>query len=208
MDGVVSDTQKLHARVESELLAQLGVAISPEEITRRFAGMSLTQQFGELLWGKRAHYDMQLVEKEKWRRMADLAKQGVDPVKGSVETLIELVYHFRLGLGSASVLPYVESVLHALDVRPLFESVVTGDMVAQGKPAPDIFLRVARELHIPPSRCVVIEDGKSGMIAAARAGMKCIALVPQISDEYPTQHQICSLYELNQGYIRSVLAVG
>ena len=50
------------------------------------------------------------------------------------------------------------------------------DVGGKGKPAPDIFLYVARRIGVLPSDCMVIEDVPLGIEAAHRAGMKCIAL--------------------------------
>ena len=52
----------------------------------------------------------------------------------------------------------------------------SGETVARGKPAPDIFLKAASELGIDPTRCLVIEDAVAGVQAAHAAGMRCIAV--------------------------------
>jgi beta-phosphoglucomutase-like phosphatase (HAD superfamily) len=48
--------------------------------------------------------------------------------------------------------------------------------VAHGKPAPDIFLKAAERLGVPPARCVVVEDAVPGIEAAHAAGMPCVAI--------------------------------
>ena len=48
--------------------------------------------------------------------------------------------------------------------------------MSRGKPAPDIFLKAAEELHMPPVVCIVIEDAVAGVQAAHAAGMRCIAV--------------------------------
>jgi pseudouridine-5'-monophosphatase len=60
----------------------------------------------------------------------------------------------------------------------LFSAVVTGDdpRLAEGKPAPDIFLLAAADLGAQPSGCLVVEDSPAGVEAALRAGMQVIAL--------------------------------
>lgn len=55
------------------------------------------------------------------------------------------------------------------------EEVFTRELVANGKPAPDLFLYSADKMGVKPERCIVIEDSTSGIEAALAAGMKCIS---------------------------------
>lgn len=71
--------------------------------------------------------------------------------------------------------------LSAIGLDDRFETIVCGDDIEHGKPAPDIFLEAARRLQTPPSRCVVLEDSDSGARAAHAAGMRVI-VVPEFED--------------------------
>jgi beta-phosphoglucomutase-like phosphatase (HAD superfamily) len=64
----------------------------------------------------------------------------------------------------------------------MFDANVCGRDFAHGKPAPDIFLAAAEELHLPPERCCVIEDATSGVQAAKAGGMACVG-VARLGDE-------------------------
>ena len=64
----------------------------------------------------------------------------------------------------------------------MFDANVCGRDFAHGKPAPDIFLAAAAELHVPPGRCFVIEDATSGVQAARAGGMACVG-VARLGDE-------------------------
>ena len=70
----------------------------------------------------------------------------------------------------------VEEVLKLNNLRRLFSAVVTSSEVEHGKPAPDIFLRSAELLRVPPESCWVIEDSKPGIAAGLAAGMQVIAI--------------------------------
>lgn len=48
-------------------------------------------------------------------------------------------------------------------------------MVANGKPAPDLFLHAASVLGAQPSDCLVVEDSPAGIVAAKAAGMRVVA---------------------------------
>ena len=53
--------------------------------------------------------------------------------------------------------------------------IFSADEVANGKPAPDVFLHAAGRMATEPARCVVVEDSVSGVAAATAAGMRVIA---------------------------------
>ena len=57
----------------------------------------------------------------------------------------------------------------------------SADDVAEGKPAPDIFLRAAKLMGVSPDRCLVLEDAPAGILAAQRAGMQVIAIPSPLS---------------------------
>jgi beta-phosphoglucomutase-like phosphatase (HAD superfamily) len=53
---------------------------------------------------------------------------------------------------------------------------VSSEEVARGKPAPDVYLAAAQRLGVDPSGCVAIEDSRNGILSAAAAGMRVIAI--------------------------------
>jgi beta-phosphoglucomutase len=63
-----------------------------------------------------------------------------------------------------------------LGLKRYLTALVSGESVAHGKPAPDVFLKAASELGIEPSKCLVIEDAMAGVEAALAGGMYCIAV--------------------------------
>ena len=78
----------------------------------------------------------------------------------------------RLALATSSPRTQADYILQATGLKPYFASVITGDMVTHGKPAPDIFLLAAHSLNLKPEDCLVFEDGQHGL-SAAKAAHKC-----------------------------------
>lgn len=68
----------------------------------------------------------------------------------------------------------VESTINVIKLRSLFNTIVTLDDVATGKPAPDLFLLAAERMGVAPDECIVYEDTDAGLEAARRAGMRWI----------------------------------
>ena len=67
-------------------------------------------------------------------------------------------------------------ILERLGISALFDVIVDGNKVTQAKPDPEVFLRAAHELSIPPASCVVFEDAEAGVEAARRAGMGTVGI--------------------------------
>jgi beta-phosphoglucomutase-like phosphatase (HAD superfamily) len=80
------------------------------------------------------------------------------------------------GIGSSTEQKNVLLGLKKLGLSGLFQAAVTAEHVQRGKPAPDVFLEVARQLGVEPGRCVVFEDAPAGVEAGKAAGMKVVGV--------------------------------
>ena len=80
----------------------------------------------------------------------------------------------KAGIATSNGRDMVDAVLESLQIRPFFQVIATACEVAAGKPAPDIYLEVARRLQAEPSRCMVFEDVPAGILAGKRAGMRVL----------------------------------
>jgi beta-phosphoglucomutase family hydrolase len=207
LDGTLSDTQKMHAVVESALLAKHNVYISPSEITRRYAGVITREFFQEVLSQQRQPYDLDALLREKWKQMAIMAKQQrIKAMPGAVVLVRGLSKaNIRLAVASASNLSYVMTVLQVLALDLFFQAVVSGDMVQKGKPDPESFLLAAEMLGVRPAKCVVVEDGRSGMTAALAAGMKCVGVVERLDEDYPARILVRSLENIKPEFFQALL---
>lgn len=97
----------------------------------------------------------------------------IDEIAAFVETLRGRIPMAVASGGSRLV---VEKTLSVVGISDWFDEVVTADDVKDGKPAPDIFLRAAFLLGVPPERCLALDDAPAGILAAQRAGMQVIAV--------------------------------
>lgn len=83
---------------------------------------------------------------------------------------------FELAVASSSSRTRLEAALRVTRLDHLFAHVVSGDDVAAGKPAPDIYLAAAAALGAQPTDCIAVEDTAPGIASAAAAGMKVVAV--------------------------------
>jgi beta-phosphoglucomutase-like phosphatase (HAD superfamily) len=184
MDGVLVDSEPIYDRETTLFLAELGVVADPA-FYDTLRGLPPLEVWSRLA----ARYDLpqplEWLAAESIRRL-DLhfgSLGPLDPVPGAGELVAELVAAtVPLAVASSSVAGRVAAVLDALGLDRHFGVTVSGDDVADGKPAPDIFLEAARRLGVDPAACVVVEDSYNGVTAALAAGMRCVAYAADGSD--------------------------
>lgn len=100
------------------------------------------------------------------------------PVKKGFYQLISYIERHQLlkGLVSSSDASVVQTNLEATSLFKLFDVVISGDQLAQSKPAPDIYLRAAMLLGVQPKDCLVLEDSENGIKAGVNAHMDVICI--------------------------------
>jgi len=83
---------------------------------------------------------------------------------------------YRLAIGTSLDASYLNIILRRFNISGLFEAIVTGDQITQGKPHPETYLLVIHKLGLQPDECVVFEDAETGILSAKAAGAWCIAV--------------------------------
>lgn len=168
-DGTLADTMPLHFVAWTTAMNRHGIEFSEE----RFYTLAGTPPFRiiEILateQGVTLDAEAAAAEKESLYLTSLAEVQPIDPV-------VQLArdYHGRLPLAvaSGSSRDVVTRTLTHLNVIELFTCVVTSEDTQRHKPDPDVFLKAAELLGIPPAGCLVLEDADGGIVAAQRAGM-------------------------------------
>lgn len=176
LDGVLIDSSKEHYLAWKRLFKEKGILIN-KQIFKEIFGMGNKEILGKIL--KRELSEKELEEfsdlKEKYYRQYMRGK-SIRPMLGMKALLENLKQRFKMSIATSTPRENLNLILEKLKIKEYFEALATGDEVAKGKPNPDIFLLAAKKLGEEPQRCVVVEDALSGVEAAKRAGMKCIAI--------------------------------
>lgn len=179
MDGVISDTERFYVEAMIERLKREGIAVTPAELSNLF-GSTMRHNCGVLKerYGLEKDADTYVDEIHEIKEQF-LNEQGLHPMPGAVELIRKL--HGAgalLAVASSSPREVIEHHMEAFGIRDCFDTIVSGLECREGKPAPEIYLRAAENLGLPPSECVVIEDSCNGVKAGKAAGMYCYAYVP------------------------------
>lgn len=166
-DGTIADTAPANHASYSAALAEVGIELSRTEFDAVAAGRNWRQFLPEILAQHGVDADASAIA----RRKAELYPTFFDSIVLN-EGLIPLLQLQRtkcsLAVVTTATGANVRAVMRHFELEPLFDLIVTGDDVANHKPAPDAYLLAAERLGCVPGECLVIEDSDIG-VAAGRA---------------------------------------
>ncbi len=175
-DGVLVDSEVIAVEVESELLTEAGFPITADEIADRFVGLTYTSMLEDLEAQFERPLPSELVPLIE-RTVIEKFPSRLRPVAG-IEAFLQRSSLPRCVASSSDLDRLHHSLaLTGLDHHFVPELVLSAQMVARGKPEPDLFLLAAERLGTQPSSCLVIEDSPHGVRAAVRAGIPVVGLV-------------------------------
>ena len=181
MDGVVVDTGLVHNIAEQKILKDIGIDISLEEI-RKYAGIAASIWFKEILKKYNKVADAEKLEKKKFKMVYNSLEKNVPFVPGALELIGLLKKNkIKIALASGSPKDFVNYIVSKSSLNKKFDVVIGLGDYSNSKPDPEIFLLASKEINIKPKDCVVIEDANHGVLAAKKAGMKCIGFVNENS---------------------------
>lgn len=181
LDGTLVDSMHVWDKVDTDFLAKRGHAVPDDLFCNLPSGdglLPIAHYFKER-FSLTEDVDAILAE---WESMLIGFYSQVKLIEGAYETLGKLLNSNKiLGMGTSNSEVLAEAVLANNKIKDYFSSIVTGCKVERGKPFPDIYLTVAKELGVKPHECLVIEDTTHGVEAAKNAGMSVIAIYNDFS---------------------------
>jgi len=180
LDGVIVDTAVFHYQAWKKLANSMGFDLT-ETQNERLKGISRLESLDILLEiGKTdaisdEEKQQLATSKNEWYRENILKMTPKDILPGVKNFLQELKKaHYKIAIGSSS--KNAGTILERIGLENYFDAVVDGTKISRSKPDPEVFLKGAQELNIPPEQCLVFEDAESGIEAAKNAGMKTIGV--------------------------------
>ena len=175
-DGVLVDSEVLAIRGERTALTAFGLNYSPQEYVRKFVGLHDGAFFSSLREDYRALHKAEAPDDFEDQVLAGRGRERhlLQPIPGADKALLAARKQaVAVGVASSSRAHFLQSKLERTGLYNLVAPhVYSADLVAHGKPAPDIFLYAAEKLGVDPGRCLVIEDSENGVKAGIAAGMR------------------------------------
>jgi len=182
LDGTLIDSETNYVKTDLEFLRRRGIDL-PEEAMHQFIGIGSEAfiAFTQETYGYLGDVAQMLEEKNQiYQELASRETRTFPEMLRFVE--IAQAAGLLVAIASGSSLEIIYKCLTWGSIPYTFDLIISAEEVAQGKPAPDIFLEAARRLQVNPTECLVVEDSRPGTLSAKAAGMACVS-VPFIPAE-------------------------
>lgn len=180
LDGTLVDSMWIWRDIDIAYLGRYGIEL-PDNIQLQIEGMSFSET-AQFFKEKFAIPDDVETIKRDWNALAWEKYTNEVPLKQGVVAFLNKARKkgLKMGIATSNSVELVKQIAHVHDLHKYFPVIKTSCEVKKGKPAPDIYLLVAKVLQVKPERCLVFEDIVPGIIAGKSAGMRVCA----VEDEY------------------------
>jgi beta-phosphoglucomutase len=177
LDGTLVDSEEFHWRSWRDTMRVEGVELTYEQFLASF-GQRNDRILPAWLGADVDPGRVQRIGDDKeagYRRLAET--HGLTPLPGAREWLSTLrASGWKQAIASSAPRMNVEMMLRVAGIDGCFDAIVSADDVTIGKPDPQVFLKAAEKVGVPPARCIVVEDAAAGIEGARRAGMRSIGV--------------------------------
>ena len=179
LDGVIVDTAVFHFQAWRRCAQKLGGDFT-EAQNEELKGVSRVDSLKKIIeWTGASvtadEFEALMVEKNEWYLELVQELSAADGLPGTVAFLEQAhAQGIKIALGSAS--KNAPMILDKMGLTPLFDAIIDGNNVINGKPHPEVFLKGAAALGLNPEECVVFEDSIAGVQAAKTGGMSCVGI--------------------------------
>ena len=190
-DGTLHDTEKVFMQAWKLAAAELNV---PDiETTIRDCTGTTIEWIGAYWAKKYPNIPFEEYLPRRQYHFGEIVKDGIPVKEGAYELLDYLKERgYAIGMATSTGQRSAMEHLERTDMLKYFapEAIITGNMVKNGKPAPDIYLLAAERLGVSPEACIGVEDSLNGVRAIHAAGMRAV----MIPDMIPPTPDVERLY--------------
>ena len=177
-DGVLVDTEVLFNQALVDDLGTHGLSLTLEECMGLFVGGTISSVKGQV--GKLGTVLPDTWVEDFYAKAYELLGEHTEPIAG-IKAALDAIERAGIAycVASNGRVKKMEITLGRTGMLDRFKDVMfSAQALGTAKPAPDLFLIAAKAFEVSPDDCVVVEDSKTGVLAAKNAGMKCFGYAP------------------------------
>ncbi|WP_338848961.1 HAD family phosphatase [Massilia sp. W12] len=187
-DGVLVDTEHLFFEANREILAPLGVELTP----RMFLDWYLLDNCGawHLLYGRGyGPADIPALRQQRNQIQTRLLRERLAQnsqlaIPGMPQLVAQLASCARMGVVTSAIREHFDLIHADLPFKQHIEFALTDECYVNSKPAPDPYLAGLARLKMPARDCLAVEDSPRGLLAARAAGLRCVVLQSALTLDY------------------------
>jgi HAD superfamily hydrolase (TIGR01509 family) len=192
-DGVIADSEVLAGTILAKFVSDLGLATTLNEVVNRYGG----KRWSDIMAAIEDGFGQKLPE-DFSERLKEATLSSFRQDLRAIEGVADFLTQFRELPHCVASSSSLDRLILCLDILGLTKEfgdfVFSAEMVARGKPFPDVFLLAAERMKVNPLDCIVIEDSANGVRAGVAAGMTVIGL--------------CAASHLQPGHAERLMAAG
>lgn len=177
LDGTLLDNNEFHLKAWKKYLKDNGMEISDEDFKKYISGKTNADAVAFLYKNAVATEEAAKIYLKKEEMYRKMYEKDIAPVAGLSGFLSDLQSHnITMAIATSGVQVNIDFMFQHLPIKHHFKEIINSAHIIKGKPDPEIFLKTADALQIPPENCIVFEDSLAGVKAGKAAGMKVVAL--------------------------------
>lgn len=200
LDGTLVDSMWMWGAIDVEYLGRHGLTL-PKDLQKAIEGMSFSET--AVYFKKRFSLPEPLEEiKAEWIAMSkEKYAHEVSLKPGAREFLEYLKSHgCKAGIATSNGRELLNAVVEGQGLSPYFQCLMTSCEAGAGKPAPDVYLKVAEALGVHPKNCLVFEDTPAGVRAGKAAGAKVCSIFDLYARERQAENRSLADYYIRDFY--------
>lgn len=208
-NGTVADTERVRFLVVKKLLTECGInlsSIQEDVLYHELLGATLLRASEYIVRVFKLRESIQELTERQAKLLIQECETSLEYMPGFLPFIYEVKKRgIKVALASNSSKKLLEVISKKLELDVLFkEHIYDLSCVTRPKPAPDLYLYAAQQLHVDTTECIAVEDSIRGVGAAVQAGMLCIGLNALNKDAIKDAHVIVARYvDIDLDYVLS-----
>ncbi len=176
LDGILANTEDLYEQAGETVLARRG-KIYDAELREQIMGRPVVDAIKIMIDCHSLPDSVDDLMQECADMLVQLIASSLAPMPGAISLINDLhSADIPIAVATSATAEYADNVLTRLQLKPLFQFILTSADIQRGKPDPEIYLLAASRLGIPPTQIMVLEDSANGCRAAVAAGAYTVAV--------------------------------
>jgi beta-phosphoglucomutase len=178
MDGVVVDNGDYHFKAWQDFARKHGVTLTKKYYFKHLDGRKSIDNARKILGQSISYKEARSFADERAKHYRRIYRPNLKPMPGLIRFLDSLrAAGIKCAIATSASKTNIRFIIGGLRLRHHFTTIVDAARVKHGKPHPEVYLKTAKKLGLPPQRCIVFEDALVGIESAHRAGMKVVGVV-------------------------------